>query len=165
MLRVIPMNMTPNTNKVGKLLIVNDCARKRQAIRSAIEDVAGKIIETEEGTAALLACLDHKPDWVMMDFAIHPMVGMVDLWKIKFCHPPTQIIVVAQHDTKAFREAAWRAGASGYVVENDLAQIREMIAPASAAKTSFPANAAAPDSSMLPDTLLRWCGAMFLFEE
>jgi CheY-like chemotaxis protein len=156
------MNMTSNTNKVGKVLIVNDCARKRQAIRSTMEDVAGKIIEAEEGEAALLACLEHRPDWVTMDLAIHPMVGMVDLWKIKFCHPPAQIIVVAKHDAKAFREAAWRAGASAYVLEDNLEEIRDVIAPAGAATTSSSATAAVPESSILPATVLRWCGAMFL---
>ena len=162
--------MTLNGKKAGKVLIVNDCARKRQAIRSTVEDLAGEIIESEEGPAALAACLKHKPDWVTMDFAIHPMTGLVDLWQFHFCHPLTHIILVAAHDAKTFREAARRAGARGYVLEIDLAQIRNMIAPAGAttanstgkaglAKASF-SNAAARALGVLQHSLLRWYDTM-----
>src|SRR5580658_2573305 len=118
--------MATRDKKIGKVLIVDDCAEMRHAIRSMVNDRAEEILEAEDGEAAIAAYLLHKPDWVTMDIAMRPMDGLTAVRKIRSHNPLARIVMITGHDTKAFWEAARQAGATDYVRKDDLANIRDV---------------------------------------
>jgi two-component system invasion response regulator UvrY len=118
------------SKKIGKVLIVDDCAPMRQAIRSIVEDLVGEVFEAEDGGMAITAYLKHKPDWVTMDLSMSPVDGLAAVREIRSRDARARILIVTVHNTKAFREAARLAGASGYVLKDDLGKIRDEIDPA-----------------------------------
>jgi two-component system, NarL family, invasion response regulator UvrY len=130
------MDARPGTKRIGKVLIVDDCAQMRQAIRSTVEDLAEEILEAEDGGKAIAAYLQHKPDWVTMDLSMRPVDGLTAVREIRSRDARARILIVTVHNTKAFREAAWLAGASGYVLKDDLGKIRDEIDPAGASPGS-----------------------------
>jgi len=148
------MNKTLNDKKIGKVLIVDDCAQMRQAIRSTVEDLAEDFVEADGGAAAVRAYLQHKPDWVTLDLAMRPVDGLSALWEIKSRDPQARVLVLTSHDTNAFRQAATLAGASDYILKDDLEKIREVIVPASATPASCSPRAAEPSPAGRPDTSL-----------
>jgi DNA-binding NarL/FixJ family response regulator len=123
------MNGTVSGKKVGKVLIVDDCARMREAIRSVVQDLAEQIVEAEDGGAAIAAYDLHKPDWVTMDVTMRPVDGLTATQRIKARHPLARILIVTVHNTNPFREAARMAGATGYILKDDLRKIRDVIDP------------------------------------
>ena len=111
-----------------KVLIADDCAPMRKMIRSMLDDLAGEIFEAENGQAAIEAYSLHKPDWVTLDLAMQPVDGLAAAWELKSRDPLARIIIVTNHDTEAFRQAARLAGASKYVLKDDLSKVRDLIA-------------------------------------
>lgn len=71
----------------------------------------------------------HKPDWATMDLAMFPVDGLPALREIKARDPLARAFIVTVHDAKVFQEAAWLAGASGYVLKDDISKIRDVIVP------------------------------------
>jgi DNA-binding NarL/FixJ family response regulator len=122
--------------KIGKVLIVDDGAPMRQAIRSIVEDLVEEVFEAKDGATAIRAYLEHKPDWVTMDLSMSPVDGLSAVRGIKLRDPLARILIVTVHGTSAFREAARLAGASGYVLKDDLGKIRDEIDPAGASPDS-----------------------------
>jgi two-component system chemotaxis response regulator CheY len=121
------MNTKLKTKRIGKVLIVDDCARMRQEIRSMLDDLVEAIFEAEDGRAAIAAYFLHKPDWVTMDLDMHPVDGLTALREIKARDPLARILIVTAHGMKSFREAARLAGASGYLLKDNLENIRDAI--------------------------------------
>jgi len=94
-----------------------------------VEDLAGEILEAEDGATAIAAYLQHKPDWVMMDLSMRPVDGLTGLRQIKRINPAALVMIVTAYDTAAFREAARMGGAAAYILKDDLSKIRDVIAP------------------------------------
>ena len=109
-----------------KILIVDDCAQMRKAIRSMLEDLAGEIFEAADGRAAVEAYFLRKPDWVTLDIAM-PVDGFTAVQEIKSKDPLARVLIVTAYDINAFRTAARLAGACGYILKDDLSQIRNFV--------------------------------------
>ncbi len=121
------MNASPVAKRIGRILIVDDCARMRQAIRATVGDLAEDIEEAVDGQAAVEAYFAHRPDWVTMDLGMRPMDGLTAVRAIRSRDPGARIVIVTVENTAAFCEAARRAGASGYLLKDDLIHIREFL--------------------------------------
>jgi DNA-binding NarL/FixJ family response regulator len=108
-------------------LITDDSSAMRAMIRAMIADVSGEVFEAIDGEESLRAYEDHHPDWVLMDLAMPRMDGLVATGKIMAAHPDARVIIVTHQDRRAFREAARLAGAKGYVLKENLLEIRNLI--------------------------------------
>jgi two-component system response regulator DegU len=67
------------------------------------------------------------PDWVLMDVAMEPVNGLIATESITRLHPEAKIIIVTQFDDPEYREAAINAGASAYVLKENLLEIPYII--------------------------------------
>ncbi|HWD19910.1 MAG TPA: response regulator transcription factor [Verrucomicrobiae bacterium] len=123
------MSATVPSKKVGKVLIVDDSARVRQAIRALLQGVVEEMIEAGDGASAVAAYLAHKPDWVTMDLEMGPVGGLAAVQQIIARDPQARILIVTVQDAKSFLDAARQAGACGYVLKEDLRSIIGFIAP------------------------------------
>jgi DNA-binding NarL/FixJ family response regulator len=110
-----------------KILIVDDNAMMRREIKTLIADLADEFCECADGAAASAAIAEHGPDFVLMDIAMEHMDGIAATREIIAAHPSARIIIVTGYDDKKLRAAAQAAGACGYVLKENLFEVRRLL--------------------------------------
>jgi DNA-binding NarL/FixJ family response regulator len=110
-----------------KLLIVEDSPSVRRVIRSIVAMLADEIYECEDGADALSAYVAHKPEWTLMDIAMKNTDGITATKLIKDQYPDAKIIIVTDFDEADLRESALQAGACGYVLKENLLELRRLL--------------------------------------
>ena len=110
-----------------KLLIVEDNAHMRRWLGSLVQDLAEEIHECRDGSEALAAYTRHHPDWVLMDIKMPQTDGLTATRQIKAAWPEAKIIIVTEYGDAELRAAAQRAGACGYVVKENLSELRWLL--------------------------------------
>ena len=107
-----------------KLLIVEDNPAVRRLIRSIVGALGAEIHECGDGAAALAAYTAHRPDFVLMDIVMGETDGIAATRQITASDPAAKVIIVTSHDGADLREAARQAGACGYVLKENLLEVR-----------------------------------------
>ena len=110
-----------------KLLIVDDDERIRRLIKTVVADESAIFCECGDGAQARACYAEHQPDWVLMDLTMPEVDGLTATREIKVSHPAARVIIVTNHDSAALREAAAGAGAVGYVVKENLLELRDIL--------------------------------------
>ena len=110
-----------------KLLIVEDNAAVRQMMAGVVAEFATETHECADGEEALAAYLEHRPDVVLMDIAMPHVNGILATRQIRACDPAARVIIVTSYDEADLREAATAAGAVGYVLKEDLFDLRRLL--------------------------------------
>jgi DNA-binding NarL/FixJ family response regulator len=110
-----------------KLLIVEDSPSVRRLIRNIVATLADEVYECEDGAEALTAYVAHKPDWVLMDIGMKNVNGITATKLIKDHFSDAKIIIVTNFDETDLRESALQAGACGYVLKENLFEVRRLL--------------------------------------
>jgi two-component system response regulator DegU len=110
-----------------KILIVDDNSKMREMIRNFLQDLFEEIRECDDGIKALAFYANFHPDWVLMDWEMKEMDGLTATRQIIERFPEANILIVTQFDDVELRTAASDAGASGYVLKDDLQSLRHFI--------------------------------------
>jgi CheY-like chemotaxis protein len=110
-----------------KVLIVEDNPGVRRLLRRAITDTASAVWECEDGADALDAYRRHGPDVVLMDVKMPRMDGLAATRQIRSFHPSARVVMVTDYDDEDVRSAAREAGASGYVLKQDLSDLTALL--------------------------------------
>jgi CheY-like chemotaxis protein len=110
-----------------KILIVDDSESVRRTIRAFVSDLAEELCEAADGVEAIVACREHQPDWVLMDYQMGDMNGITATRHVKAALPETRVMIVTSFDDVHLREAATEAGASAYVNKNNLLEVRQIL--------------------------------------
>jgi DNA-binding NarL/FixJ family response regulator len=113
--------------KLMKILIVDDDERIRQMIKTILAGDEVVICECSNGAEAYACYAEHQPDWVLMDITLPGVDGLAATRSIKANYPEARILIVTSHESHAMREAAREAGARGYVLKENLLDLREMV--------------------------------------
>jgi CheY-like chemotaxis protein len=106
------------------VLLIDDTEQMRRMIRRVIADLADPIAECEDGDEALAAYARHRPDWVLMDISMPNMDGLTATRRILELFPEARVLIVTQYDDDRLRDAARQAGAQGYVLKENLLELR-----------------------------------------
>jgi CheY-like chemotaxis protein len=109
------------------LLIVEDSEPMRRMIKSLVVDLAETIYECAGGVEALGLYQAHQPDWVLMDIQMEPVDGIIATRQIKAAFPDVKIMMITNYGDPQMREAARLAGASEYVVKENLLDVRRIL--------------------------------------
>lgn len=109
------------------LLIVEDNPSMRRLIRSVVKDLAVNIHECEDGSEALAAYRALMPEWVLMDIEMEQKDGLTATREIVASDPQARILILTKYDTVRMRREAQTAGASEYVLKEDLLSIKGLI--------------------------------------
>lgn len=120
----------PHTRVVYKrtnILIVDDSRDMRRAIILTIKDIAGQIHECSDGSEALAIYARYLPDLVLMDIRMKKIDGLTATREIKAMFPDAIIIVVSSCNESDLKDAARSAGASDYVVKDNLLELRQIL--------------------------------------
>jgi CheY-like chemotaxis protein len=106
-----------------RILIADDDPRIRQMLRQTVVSLASAVYEAGDGGEAIAVCATERPDWVLMDVRMKPIDGLRATAAIKARFPETRIAIVTQYDDAELRAEATRAGASVYVLKENLMEI------------------------------------------
>ena len=110
-----------------RVLITDDNQPMRRMIRTVVDDLPVDLFEAADGEQSLQSYREHHPDLVLMDLAMPRMDGLQATREMVLAFPGARVIIVTQQDHAALREAARKAGALGYVLKENLNQVREFI--------------------------------------
>jgi len=110
-----------------RLLIVDDNPGIHRVIKSIVSDLADEIFECTEGPNAVAAYLACRPDFVLMDFAMAGVDGLTATRLITETDPAARIIMVTNYDVAELRDAAREAGACGFVLKENLFELRRLL--------------------------------------
>jgi len=113
-----------------KLLIVEDNPQMRRMVRAVVADLAEAIAECRDGDEAVMAYAAQqfsRDDWVLMDLQMPGVGGLEATRRIRAAFPDANIIIVTQYDDPHWRAAAAQAGACGYVLKENLLDLRLML--------------------------------------
>ena len=103
-----------------KVLLVDDDALVRAGLRlilSSAEDI-DVVGESDDGSDAVAAARQHRPDVVLMDIRMPQMDGIMATAALRRLNPPPQVIVLTTFQADEHVVAALRAGASGFLVKD-----------------------------------------------
>src|SRR5262249_32530670 len=110
-----------------KVLIVEDSEPMRRTIKGFIEDIAEVVHECSDGAQALTQYAKHHPDWVLMDIKMKDMDGLAATRQILAAFPEARIVIVTSYGEPSFRDEAQSAGAVGYVLKENLADLPKIL--------------------------------------
>jgi len=123
------------TERNMKILIVEDNPAIRRMMRRMVADLAIEICECGDGAEALEAYRELQPDWVLMNLQMPHVNGLEATQQLLGYDPAAQVVIVSNYDDVALRAAAAQAGACGYVLKEDLFEVRTLL---QAARTEPP---------------------------
>src|SRR5438105_656089 len=113
-----------------KIMIVEDNPQMRQMIRDVVADLAEDVTQCADGAEALAAYTAQQfseGDRVLMDLQMPGIGGLEATRRIRAAFPDAQIIIVTQYDDQHWRKAATEAGACGYLLKENLLELRQML--------------------------------------
>jgi DNA-binding NarL/FixJ family response regulator len=109
------------------VLIVDDSSRFRALVRAVLAGHADEIHECTDGDEALAAYDARRPDWVLMDCKMARLGGLEATRRLIAAHPSARILIVTDYDDAHWRGAAIGAGACGYVLKENLLDVRRLL--------------------------------------
>jgi CheY-like chemotaxis protein len=110
-----------------KLLIVDDSARFRALVRSSLAGLRAEVEECSDGDQAFSISAHSQPDIILMDIRMERVNGLTATRMIKTQYRNAKVIIVTAFDDEDLRQAAREAGASGYVLKDDLGGLLQLI--------------------------------------
>ena len=109
------------------LLIVDDNAGIRRVLRRILVDTASTIWECADGSEALAAYEEYRPDIVLMDLRMPHVDGLTATRQIRAYDPSARIIIVTDYLDDDMKTAALEAGACDYVLKQDISGLPEIV--------------------------------------
>jgi CheY-like chemotaxis protein len=109
------------------ILIVEDNPELRRLLRNVVAHFAEEVWECSDGADALAVFEEHSPDVILMDVRMPRQDGLVSTRQIRRLHPEARVIILTDYDDEELRKAASDAGASGYLLKQDMTQLRRQI--------------------------------------
>jgi two-component system chemotaxis response regulator CheY len=98
-----------------KILLVDDSAMARRAVRQILESAGYAVAEAEDGLIALERYFLDKPDLVLLDLVMRGMNGLDVLKKLTEMDGQARVIVVSADVQDSSRELAESGGAAGFL--------------------------------------------------
>lgn len=105
-----------------RVLLADDHAIVREGLKSMLERVDGITVvgDVSDGRTAVKMAQQVKPDIIVMDISMPDLNGIDAARQIVSSLTKTKVICLSMHQEKKFVGAMLRAGASGYVLKNDV---------------------------------------------
>ena len=104
-----------------RVLLADDHSILVDGLRQVLASEVMLLGTAEDGRALLKAASELEPDIVIADISM-PVLNGIDATKaLKKAYPKLKVIILTMHANVKFAEAAFRAGADGYVVKRSAA--------------------------------------------
>ncbi len=102
----------------------------RRTIKRVACEFTDEIVECDDGAFAFAAYRQHLPEWVLMDVEMREKDGLTATREICAAYPKARVVIVTNYGDAAMRAAATQAGAIGYVVKENLLELRGILSRA-----------------------------------
>ena len=109
------------------VLIVDDHPQFRHLIKMVVAGLTDEVSECADGDEAVAIYAARRHDWVLMDLRMARMGGLEATRRLVAADPTAQVLIVTDYDDVHWRSAAKQAGACGYVLKENLLDIRRML--------------------------------------
>ena len=102
-----------------RILLVDDHRLFRLGVRKMLQDASNMEIvgEADCGEDAVAACLQHRPNVVLMDICMPGIGGLEATRRITRREGSPAVVVLSAHEDNPFPVQALKAGASGYLTK------------------------------------------------
>lgn len=107
-----------------KVLVADDNSQVRELLREYLPASADEVLECANGNQAVALFKEHRPDWVLIDWGMPRMNGITAIREIVAEFPTANICMVTAFDDEDLRAEALAAGATGFVVKDNLSELR-----------------------------------------
>jgi DNA-binding NarL/FixJ family response regulator len=113
------MPRSPHEKPIA-VVLVDDHLLVRRGFRRMLEDdpEIRVVAEAGDGPEAIDIALEHRPDVIVMDFALPSMNGGVATRRIVASLPNVAILILSMHSEPAYVRNCLDAGARGYLLKN-----------------------------------------------
>lgn len=105
-----------------KVLLADDHTLVVEGFRRLLEDQCQLVGTVSDGRALLEAVPNLKPDIVIVDIAMPVMNGIEAARRLKAKHPDVKILFITMHADPAYVRAAFKAGASAYLLKRSVGE-------------------------------------------
>jgi CheY-like chemotaxis protein len=109
------------------VLIVDDNPQFRELIRAVLAGLVDEVTECADGDEAVAAYGAQRPDWVLMDLQMARVGGLEALRRLIAADRTARVLMVTEYDDAHWRAAAIEAGAYGYVLKDNLLDVRRLL--------------------------------------
>ena len=111
--------------KPVQILVADDHLSVRTAIKRLLKSLPHVVIvaEASDGEEAVELAKQHRPDVVLMDVSMPRVNGLEATRRILRDVPEVAILVVTAHRDDEMMDAAFRAGAVGYLLKTQLEEL------------------------------------------
>lgn len=109
-----------------RVLIVEDNLKMRELLRVLLADVAD-VHECSDGDEVIATYTRLRPAWVVMDVNMKRLGGIAATRLLKAAFPESRVVMLSEHNDEDIRSAAGAAGASQYLVKDDLNALRSFL--------------------------------------
>jgi DNA-binding NarL/FixJ family response regulator len=110
---------------MASVLIVDDHASFRSTARSLLEAEGFEVVgEAVDGTSALAAVRELKPDLVLLDIQLPDMDGFEVAQELRIHGRPAIVILTSSRDRSEYGTLVERSGARGFVPKAELSGAR-----------------------------------------
>ncbi len=105
-----------------KVLLADDHTLVVEGFRRLLEDKCDLVGTVGDGRALLEAVSELKPDIIILDISMPVMNGIEAARRLKSKHPEVKIVFITMHADPAYVRAAFKAGASAYLLKRSVGE-------------------------------------------
>jgi len=105
-----------------KILIADDHAQVREALRKLVEPVCDVVGSVGDGRALLKSAQELKPDLVLIDVGLPGMNGLEAGRALKKLMPGVKLFYISMDSDPDIAKEALRIGASGYLLKSSMGE-------------------------------------------
>lgn len=111
--------------KQSRVIVVDDHPIVRQGLAQMIDREPDLMVcgEAEEARSALQAIATLNPDIAVIDISLNGPSGIEILKTIRTTDPKLRVLILSMHDEMVYAERALRAGANGYIMKQEAAEM------------------------------------------
>lgn len=133
---------------------MDDHPNARDLIRGYLAMPGLTVQECESGHEALERVKDFKPHWITMDVQMPGLNGFETTKAIKQVNPEARVMIVTSFNDPHFRRLADSAGASGFILKENLLALRLMLEKETGCKTASSTDSPKPAPAPKPKRVL-----------